>query len=60
MSFLAAAWEQIVRLTDGVYYDKLVFGTSPHNARNKHGHHHSGHWKDRPASGNSKEAMNNA
>lgn len=49
MRAAAAAWEQIVRLTDGVYYDKMVFGTSPHNARNKHGHHHSGHWKDRLA-----------
>ena len=25
----------------------LVFGTSPQNARNKFGHHHSGSWKDR-------------
>jgi hypothetical protein len=43
----AEAWRQIVRLTDGFYNDRLVFGTSPENARNKFGHHHSGHWKDR-------------
>jgi hypothetical protein len=45
----AAAWERIVRLSDGVYHDRMVFGTSPHNARNTFGHHHSGHWKDRLA-----------
>lgn len=44
-----AAWEDIVRLTDGVYHDKMVFGTSPANTRNDFGHHHSGHWKDRLA-----------
>ncbi len=33
----AKAWEQIVRLTDGVYHDNLVFGFNAH----------AGHWKDR-------------
>lgn len=47
MKHAAEAWQTIVRLTDGVYTDGLVFGTSPENARNKFGHHHSGHWKDR-------------
>jgi hypothetical protein len=44
----AAAWEQIVRLTDGVYHSNLVFGYSPLHKR-RLGHHHSGHWKDRLA-----------
>lgn len=43
----AAAWERVVQLSDGVYYDRLVFGTSPQHTRNSFGHHHSGHWKDR-------------
>lgn len=42
-------WEQIVSLTDGMYYDRMVFGFSQE-------HHsdfldrlqiHTGHWKDR-------------
>jgi hypothetical protein len=41
-----AAWEQIVRLTGGVYHGNLVFGHSPQHKR-RQGHHHSGHWKDR-------------
>ena len=41
-----AAWEEIVRLTEGTYHSNLVFGFSPQHGR-KNGHHHSGHWKDR-------------
>lgn len=41
------AWEQIVRLTGGVYHDNLVFGVTKDSPRSKMGHHHSGHWKDR-------------
>jgi hypothetical protein len=37
MRVAADAWERIVRLTDGVYRDKLVFGKVPT---------HMGHWKD--------------
>ncbi len=44
----AAAWEEIVRLTEGTYHSNLVFGFSPQHGR-KNGHHHSGHWKDRLA-----------
>ncbi len=44
----AAAWEQIVRLTEGVYHSNLVFGYSPQHGR-RMGHHHAGHWKDRLA-----------
>lgn len=40
-------WKDIVESTDGVYHDRLVFGVSPENTRNKFGHHHSGHWRDR-------------
>lgn len=43
-----AAWEQMVRLTEGVYHADLVFGYSPEHGR-RMGHHHSGHWKDRLA-----------
>lgn len=42
----AAAWVQIVRLTDGNYHSNLVFGFSPQHGR-KNGHHHSGNWLDR-------------
>lgn len=41
----AAAWEEIVRLTEGTYHSNLVFGFSPQHGR-KNGHHHSGNWKD--------------
>ncbi len=44
----AAAWEEIVRLTEETYHSNLVFGFSPQHGR-KNGHHHSGHWKDRLA-----------
>ena len=44
-----AAWENIVRLTDGVYHDHLVFGKDEQSLpRSKHAIlAHSGHWKDR-------------
>src|SRR5262249_7598890 len=48
MRAAAAAWEQIVRLTEGVYHANLVFGYSPQHKR-RLGHHHSGHWKERLA-----------
>lgn len=44
---IRAAWQKVIAATDGVYHDDLVFGVSPDNARNKFGHHHSGHWRDR-------------
>jgi hypothetical protein len=47
MRAAAEAWRRIVERTDGTYYSRLVFGTSPENTRNDFGHHHSGHWKDR-------------
>ncbi|MFQ5810963.1 MAG: hypothetical protein ACE5JM_15200, partial [Armatimonadota bacterium] len=43
----AAAWEQIVQITEGVYHDDLVFGHSESSKRSTHGHHHVGHWRDR-------------
>jgi hypothetical protein len=41
-----ASWERVVRLTEGAYHSNLIFGHSPLHNR-PHGHHHSGHWKDR-------------
>jgi hypothetical protein len=41
-----AAWERIVRLTDGVYNSNLIFGYGIEQHRPQ-GHHHTGHWKDR-------------
>jgi len=49
LSAVRSAWRKVVAATDGVYHDNLVFGVSPENARNKFGHHHSGHWRDRLA-----------
>jgi hypothetical protein len=45
----AAAWEKIVRLTDGVYHNNLVFGYGEERApRTKYTMvAHTGHWKDR-------------
>jgi hypothetical protein len=42
-----AAWQEIVKLTDKVYHDKLVFGIPRGHAHSRGGMHHSGHWKDR-------------
>ena len=46
MKAALAAWEHIVKLTDGVYSSNLVFGYAPEHGR-RQGHHHSGSWKDR-------------
>lgn len=42
------SWKSLSRIAM-LQYSPLVFGTSPANARNKFGHHHSGHWSDRAA-----------
>lgn len=43
------AWHELVRTTDAVYSDDLVFGITPEMPRSKQGHYHSGHWRDRLA-----------
>jgi len=50
------AWDKIVELTEGVYYDKMVFGFQapdslkpPFTKTSKIVHHLRGHWKDRLA-----------
>ncbi len=45
----ASSWEGVVRLTDGVYPDNLVFGYSDQRAPAIDGviRAHTGHWKDR-------------
>ena len=45
----ACAWEAVVKLTDGVYSDNLVFGYDKQRAPSVDGviRAHTGHWKDR-------------
>lgn len=45
----ARAWEELARITDGVYSDNLVFGRSREvvGAPGKPVNAHAGHWKDR-------------
>jgi len=42
-----AHWQRLAQLTDGVYYDHLVFGSFGDDYLSRLGHSHSGHWKDR-------------
>lgn len=45
----AAAWQAIVKLTDGVYHENMVFGYSEKRSPSIEGviRSHTGHWKDR-------------